>query len=177
VDIKLFLVTFFAVFLAELGDKTQLATLSFASGNRHALWVVFGASSLALVVSSAVGVLAGGALASLIDPKYIRIGAGVLFILIGMATIVLPDRKREVAFQRLRRELERYMAVEQCKTCAKFQNTIRDLAAHGHPELQPILDELRVEPEEHHQAPQCENCSAERIRALFEEERPDSESG
>jgi hypothetical protein len=177
VDIKLFLVTFFAVFLAELGDKTQLATLSFASGNRHALWVVFGASSLALIVSSAIGVLAGGALASLIDPKYIRIGAGVLFILIGIATLLLPDRKREVAFQRLRRELERYTAVEQCKTCAKFQQAVREMAEHGHPELQPVLDELHVEPEEHHEAEECANCSAERIRALFEEERPDSRKG
>jgi hypothetical protein len=173
-DVKLFLVTFFAVFLAELGDKTQLATMSFASGNRHALWLVFVASSLALVTTSAIGVVAGGALSRLVDPKYIRIGAGILFILIGLATLLLPDAKREAAFRRLRLELERYMAVEQCRTCAKFQGVVRDLAAHDPPELRGVLRRLRVPPDDHHDALGCADCSAERIRALFEAERPSS---
>ena len=169
-DVKLFLVTFAAIFLAELGDKTQLATLSFAAGNRHALVLVFAASSLALVATSAIGVLAGGALARLIDPKYIRIGAGILFILIGLATLALPDRKRERAFERLHLELERYLTVEQCRTCEKFQATLRDMAEHDHPELRGILKKLAVAPEAHHGALECENCSADRIRALFERE-------
>ena len=176
-DLKLFLVTFFAVFLAELGDKTQLATMSFAAGNRHALTVVFAASALALVLTSAIGVLAGDALGRLIDPKYIRVGAGVLFILIGLATLVLTDRKRAGAFRRLSVELERYVAVEQCKTCARFQATIRDMAEHGHPELCSILRRLHVEPDGRHEALGCERCSAERIRALFEKECPTPASG
>jgi Ca2+/H+ antiporter, TMEM165/GDT1 family len=170
-DIKLFLVTFVAVFLAELGDKTQLATMSFASGNRHALWLVFVASSLALVTTSAIGVVAGGALSRVVDPKYIRIGAGILFILIGLATLLLPDRKREAAFRRLSVELGRYVAVEQCRTCAKFQGVIRDLAEHNHPELRGILKRLHVAPDNHHDALGCADCSAERIRALFDAER------
>ncbi len=176
-DLRLFLVTFFAVFLAELGDKTQLATLSFASGNRHALWLVFIASSLALVTTSAIGVLAGGALSRLVDPRHIRIGAGVLFILIGIATLVLPDRKREVAFEHLRVELERYVAVEQCKTCAKFQAVVCDMVQHDHPELRRVLRKLHVDPDDHHEALDCEHCSAERIRALFEQERPEAGTG
>ena len=171
-DWKLFLVTFFAVFLAELGDKTQLATMSFAAGNRHALVLVFIASSLALVSTSAIGVLAGGAVAQWVSPKYIKIGAGVLFILIGLATLLMPDRKRERAFERLHLELERYVAVEQCRTCARFQATLRDMAEHDHPELRGILKRLRVHPDEHHDPLHCDDCSAEKIRALFEEERP-----
>ncbi|MFW6163624.1 MAG: TMEM165/GDT1 family protein [Planctomycetota bacterium] len=171
-DLRLFLVTFFAVFLAELGDKTQLATMSFAAGNRHALWLVFAASALALVSTSAIGVAAGGLVAHYVNPRYIKIGAGILFILIGLATLVFPARKKERAFERLHRELERYMAVEQCRTCARFQATLRDLAAHDHPELQGILRKLELPPEELHEPHHCENCSAERIRALFEEERP-----
>ena len=171
-DVKLFLVTFFAVFLAELGDKTQLATLSFAAGNRHALLLVFAASSLALVSTSAIGVVAGGALAKWLHPKYIKIAAGILFILIGLATLLLPDRKRERAFGRLGRELERYVAIEQCRTCATFQATLREMAEHDHPELRGILKRLEVAPGALHDPPHCDDCSAERIRALFEEERP-----
>jgi len=171
-DLKLFVVTFFSILLAELGDKTQLATFSFAASNRHALVVVFAASALALVTTSAVGVLAGGALARFVDPRYIRIGAGVLFIVIGVATLALPDRKRERALGRLGVELERYVAVEKCKGCAKFQAMVREIAAHGHPELRDVLEELKVEPGEQHEPLGCERCSADRIRALFESQRP-----
>ncbi|NDY43663.1 TMEM165/GDT1 family protein, partial [Dissulfurirhabdus thermomarina] len=59
-DPKLFLTTFTAVFLAELGDKTQLATVGFAAGS-GARWTVFAAASSALVLSTLVGVLVGGA--------------------------------------------------------------------------------------------------------------------
>ena len=171
-DIKLFLITFGAIFLAELGDKTQLATMSFAAGNRHALLIVFAASSLALVTTSLIGVLAGGALSRLVDPKYIKVGAGILFILIGLATLLLPDRKRERAFERLHLELERYVAVEECRTCAKFQELLEDIASHGHPGLRGVLRKLRVGPEEQHPPRVCERCSADRIRELFEGERP-----
>ena len=171
-DLKLFAITFVAVFLAELGDKTQLATMSFAAGNRHALLLVFAASSLALVTTSAIGVLAGGALSRWIDPKYIKIGAGILFILIGLATLLLPGTRREKAFGRLRGELERYVTIDDCRTCAKFQAAVRDMAEHDHPELRGLLKKLHVEPDARHEPHHCDDCSAEKIRALFEEERP-----
>jgi len=171
-DLKLFAITFFAVFLAELGDKTQLATMSFAAGNRHALLLVFAASALALVTTSGIGVLAGAALSRWINPKYIKIGAGILFILIGLATLLLPGAKREKAFGRLHTELERYVTIDECRTCAKFQHTIRDMAEHDHPELRGLLKKLHVDPDARHKPHHCDNCSAEKIRALFEEERP-----
>lgn len=171
-DLRLFLVTFSAVFLAELGDKTQLATMSFAAGNRHALWLVFAASALALVSTSAIGVAAGGLIAQHVSPRYIKVAAGILFILIGLATLLLPDRRREQAFGRLGRELERYVAVEQCRTCARFQATLADMAEHGHPELRRILERLHVDPDRRHDPLHCDHCSAERIRALFDQERP-----
>ena len=81
-DWKLFASTFAAIFLAELGDKTQLATLSLSStGSR---WVVFAGSALALVASSAIAVLAGDAVSRLIPPMWIRRGAGALFVVLGV---------------------------------------------------------------------------------------------
>ena len=82
-DWKLFASTFAAIFLAELGDKTQLATLTLASGGSR--WVVFGGAALALVASTAIAVLAGEAVSRAIPPIWIRRGAGVLFLVLGLA--------------------------------------------------------------------------------------------
>lgn len=79
---NLFFSTFAAIFLAELGDKTQLATLSLASegGSR---WTVFAGSALALVASSAIAVLAGEAVARVVPPVWIKRAGGVLFLVLG----------------------------------------------------------------------------------------------
>lgn len=81
-DWRLFAMTFGAIFLAEMGDKTQLATLSLAAGGSR--WVVFAASALALVSTSALAVLAGDLVARWVSPTTIRRAAGVLFVVLGM---------------------------------------------------------------------------------------------
>lgn len=86
-DLRLLATVFGTVFLAELGDKTQVATLLFASRERSSLVTVFVAASLALVATTAIGVLAGAAVASYVHPKYLSYAAGVGFILIGAWTI------------------------------------------------------------------------------------------
>jgi putative Ca2+/H+ antiporter (TMEM165/GDT1 family) len=58
-DLKVLAAVFVTVFVAELGDKTQLATMLFASDRQVSKWVVFFGASLALITSSALGVLAG----------------------------------------------------------------------------------------------------------------------
>jgi len=85
-DWRLFASTFAAIFLAELGDKTQLATLSLAAGSQQR-WVVFVGSALALVASSAVAVLAGDAVARLIPPVWLERGAGAVFLVLGAITL------------------------------------------------------------------------------------------
>ncbi|MFO0587211.1 MAG: TMEM165/GDT1 family protein [Polyangiaceae bacterium] len=82
-DWKLFGSTFLAVFIAEMGDKTQLATLSFASSG-SSRWMVFAASALALVATSAIAVLAGEVVARYIPPIWIKRAAGALFIVLGV---------------------------------------------------------------------------------------------
>lgn len=86
-DIKLLATVFGTVFLAELGDKTQLATLLFAARESSSLWTVFIAASLALIATSAIGVAAGGFVSSYVSPKYLSYAAGAGFVLIGAWTI------------------------------------------------------------------------------------------
>lgn len=82
-DWKLLASTFGSIFLAELGDKTQLATLSLAAGG-SSRWVVFAGSAAALVTTSAIAVVAGEALSRVVSPLWLKRGAGVLFLMLGV---------------------------------------------------------------------------------------------
>jgi putative Ca2+/H+ antiporter (TMEM165/GDT1 family) len=82
-----FLTIFASVFIAELGDKTQLATMLFAADKEVSKYTVFFAASAALIVATAVGVLAGSLLAEYINEKYLHYVAGVGFIGIGVFTL------------------------------------------------------------------------------------------
>jgi putative Ca2+/H+ antiporter (TMEM165/GDT1 family) len=86
-DLKIFATVFATVFIAELGDKTQLATVLFAARDDTNLFGIFLAASSALVVSTAIGVAAGALVSNYLDPKYLSYVAGVGFILIGAWTI------------------------------------------------------------------------------------------
>lgn len=86
-DWKIFFTIFIAVFVAELGDKTQLATMLFATDKEVNKYTVFLAASAALIVASAIGVLAGSLLAEYINVKYLHYIAGIGFILIGVFTL------------------------------------------------------------------------------------------
>jgi len=86
-DLKSIAMVFGTVFLAELGDKTQLATLLFAAQNPAAKWLVFAAAAAALVVAAGLGVLAGGFLSQHVNTKLLTQIAGVGFILIGAWTL------------------------------------------------------------------------------------------
>ena len=85
-DKRLFLTVFASVFLAEIGDKTQLATMAFASTSASK-WTVFAASAAALVLAAGIGVLAGDLVARVVSPRTLATAAGVAFVLIGVWTI------------------------------------------------------------------------------------------
>jgi putative Ca2+/H+ antiporter (TMEM165/GDT1 family) len=86
-DWKLLFTTFSAVFIAELGDKTQLATLSMASGKVNRLSVFIGSAS-ALVCTSLLAVLAGELISRYVPPQFLRRGAGVIFLVLGVLYLV-----------------------------------------------------------------------------------------
>ena len=82
-DWKVFFVTFGAVFLAELGDKTQLAGLNLAAKSKMPLLVFLGSVS-AYAVVTLITVLIGGTVAKFVRPEYIKYGAASLFVIIGI---------------------------------------------------------------------------------------------
>ena len=86
-DLKVFVTIFVAVFIAELGDKTQLATMLFASDKDISKLTVFLAASAALIVATAIGVAAGTLLSEFISEKLLSYIAGVGFIMIGAFTL------------------------------------------------------------------------------------------
>ncbi len=87
-DLKAFSTVFIAIFIAELGDKTQIATMLFAADKEVSKLTVFLGSSLALIFASAVGVLAGGIISHFISEKHLHYVAGLGFIVIGIWTVI-----------------------------------------------------------------------------------------
>lgn len=85
---KAFAAVFTTVFLAEIGDKTQLATMMFAAEGESNRWVIFAASAAALVLAAGIGVLVGAQLERFIRPQTLKLIAGLGFIAIGVWTIV-----------------------------------------------------------------------------------------
>ncbi len=94
---KLFLSTFILIFLAELGDKTQLAAMARAASSEGAKWVVFFAASIALVLSTLVAVLFGHVLTKFIPEHVLKLTAGGLFILFGILILYQTLATRPVA--------------------------------------------------------------------------------
>jgi len=86
-DIKTLLTVFASVFVAELGDKTQLATLLFAADREVSKLTVFLGASLALIVTSAIGVLAGGVIPQYVSERHLHYLAGIGFVAIGIWTL------------------------------------------------------------------------------------------
>jgi len=85
-DWKLFLTVFGTVFLAEVGDKTQSATLLYAADAKHGKLTVFSAAALALIATTAIAVLAGDFVTRVMHPRLLAQIAGAAFIALGLWT-------------------------------------------------------------------------------------------
>lgn len=87
-DIKMLLTVFGTIFVAELGDKTQLATLLFATDRHAGKLTIFAGAAAALVLSAALAVAAGGIVSQYVSERLLSWVAGVAFVVIGIWTIV-----------------------------------------------------------------------------------------
>ena len=81
--ITLLFTTFVTVFLAEMGDKTQLTTITLSSTTNKPLAVFIG-SSIALILATLLGALAGGSIANLIPAFILKLLSGIVFLIIGI---------------------------------------------------------------------------------------------
>ncbi|HYD48585.1 MAG TPA: TMEM165/GDT1 family protein [Terriglobales bacterium] len=86
-DLRLLATVFASVFIAELGDKTQLATMLFAADRDASKWTVFAGAAMALILSSAIGVIAGAAVSQYVSARTLQYIAGTGFIAIGAYTL------------------------------------------------------------------------------------------
>ena len=91
--LTLFFTTFVTVFLAEMGDKTQLTTITLSSTTNKPLAVFIG-SSMALILATLLGALAGGSIANLIPAFSLKLLSGTVFLIIGINLIV--QNKKEI---------------------------------------------------------------------------------
>ena len=82
-DWRVIAAAFSAIFLAEMGDKTQLTAMTMAASSGHPLSVFVGAA-VALTAVSAIGVLVGGALGTYLPVEWIKRAAGVAFVAVGV---------------------------------------------------------------------------------------------
>jgi putative Ca2+/H+ antiporter (TMEM165/GDT1 family) len=82
--------TFLAIFIAELGDKTQIATFAIAGGSTSR-WTVFAGSALALVATSAIAVLAGAWIGKYVPAIWLKRGAGITFLIMGVLFLLAKN--------------------------------------------------------------------------------------
>ena len=90
-DARLFATVFVTVFVAELGDKTQLATLLYAADASHPRLTVFAAAAAALVLAAALAVVGGSLLARWVSPDLLRWVAGLGFMAVGVWVLLGPN--------------------------------------------------------------------------------------
>ena len=92
-NLALLISTFLTVFLAELGDKTQLATVALSGTSDRPLAVFLGSAS-ALVLASLLGAMAGGSVASVVPTELLQLIASVGFLIIG-TRLLMQSREQD----------------------------------------------------------------------------------
>ncbi len=156
----LFFSTFMLIFLAELGDKTQLAVMS-QSATASSKWTVFAAGALALTTTTAFGVLAGELIRRFVpDERYIKCAGGVLFLIFGSLMLreaFLPKTDRVIAEPKPLSHVMNWVGQLVIQQAAVFEKAAYEdyeaLAARAvSPEEKAVFERLALEERWHHEA-------------------------
>ncbi|NLX58436.1 MAG: TMEM165/GDT1 family protein [Phycisphaerae bacterium] len=140
---EMFLFTFAAIFVAELGDKTQLATMSLAAGNRHGRWAVFVGAAVALTATSALACLAGRLVGQYLDPRIMKLAAAVLFAVLGVVFLAGRAEKGKAEFAWLAEQIEKLYADEACSQCVRLARFLEHIEAIGNKPVNERIAELQ----------------------------------
>jgi len=84
---KIFFTAFITIFLAELGDKTQIATLLFAANKEHSKLFIFLGAALALICTTGIAILLGNIVSQFVSEKTLKVIGGAGFIIVGVWTL------------------------------------------------------------------------------------------
>jgi len=161
--------TFAAIFVAELGDKTQLATLSLAAGHRHARWVVFAGSSMALVAAAGLACLVGGALGEAFQSRYLSLAAAVIFTALGVAFLMGWSEKGRREFAWLVKQIDELYEDDCCRNCARFMEFLMHVRDIGSETVSRKVEE-RLVPKDRWQERDCgEQCRVDALHRRWHE--------
>lgn len=158
---KIFFLTFISIFLAELGDKTQLATIAFTADNNKYKWFVFFGAAFALVLTSFLGVFFGYLLTEYIPLRYIKLASGILFLVIGILLIVSYINPAEKKYTKLTDEILRISKIEKCRYCIKFNQFLK-----LHNDNEEIKNLNLVVTGKLHNPLECEECNTEFLNEI-----------
>lgn len=156
----LFFSTFTLIFLAELGDKTQLAVMS-QSASSSSKWTVFMAGALALSASTAIGVLAGDLIRRFVpDERYVKCVGGALFLVFGCLMLREVFRPAAASAEPVHRKVSRateWVGRFVIQQAAMFEKAAYEdyeaLAAHSEdPREKAVFQRLALEERWHHDA-------------------------
>ncbi|HOK39762.1 MAG TPA: TMEM165/GDT1 family protein [bacterium] len=162
-NFKIFFITFFTIFLAELGDKTQLATIGFTvENNKYKLFVFLGAA-FALILTSFIGVFFGSVITKYFPEKYIKFFSAILFLIIGIIMLISLSREQENQNAKIMKLIEKISSIEKCNNCVKFNKFKED--------NQIIDSNKKLKKEDLHEPYNCENCNTEKLYALIKNKK------
>lgn len=156
----LFFSTFALIFLAELGDKTQLAVMS-QSASSSCKWTVFAAGVIALTAATAIGVLAGELIRKFVpDERYVKCVGGVLFLVFGclmLRDVFLPKSERVAGPARTLSQIEGWVGRFVIQQAAVFEQAAFEdydaLAARSEdPQEKALFERLALEERWHYDA-------------------------
>lgn len=158
-DYKLFFSTFLLIFLAELGDKTQLAAMARTATAEASKWTVFSAAAAALVLSTLIAVLIGSALARVIPEHVIRMGAAILFIVFGFLLLrdaLIRREQVQASTTAISAAPSGLLACVVLRAAAEFEHATaadyRELARHADtPAMQAMFTNLALAEEAHYE--------------------------
>lgn len=137
---RFFFIILFTVFLAELGDKTQLAVLTYTATEPRNKWWIFLGGSAALILSTFIAVILGSTASRFINPFWLQLSAAVIFIILGIFLLFQSFQERKT-YNEFHSNLEAALESE-CRQCLEFWDYFKHFQEDHHHHLSAQMIQL-----------------------------------